>query len=182
MSKRTGSIAVIVVGGAFLVGALASIGAAGPGKNKGKPNRLSSYLEVPAVSSVNATGSIELRVGSDSIAYKLTYSGLTGPATFAHIHFAQPGVNGGIAAFLCGGGGKAACPGAAGTASGTIAAGDINPLGQTTAQGLLVNEMSELIAAIRAGVVYANVHTAAFPSGELRGQVKARGRGKDDDD
>jgi hypothetical protein len=182
MRRRTGSIAVILVGGAFLVGALASIGAAGPGKSKVKSNRMSSYLEVPSVSSVNAKGSIELRVGSDSIAYKLTYSGLSGPASVAHIHFAQPSVNGGVAAFLCGGGGKPTCPGAAGSVSGTIAAGDINPLGQTTAQGLLVNELSELIAAIRAGVVYANVHTAAFPNGELRGEVKARGRGKHDDD
>ena len=47
--------------------------------------------------------------------------------------------------------------------SGTIVAGDINPLGQTSPQALLVNEMSELIAAIRAGVAYANVHTAASP-------------------
>jgi CHRD domain-containing protein len=46
---------------------------------------------------------------------------------------------------------------------------------------VLVNVLSELIAAIRAGV-YPNVHTAAFPNGELRGEVKARGRGKDDDD
>lgn len=182
MTTRTGRIAAVVVAGVFAVGALASIGAAGSAKNKGKSNRMSSYLEVPSVSSPSARGTIEVRVrNSSSLEYKLTYSGLSGAAAQAHIHFAQVGVNGGIAAFLCGGGGKPSCPGASGSVSGTIVGGDINPLGQTTAQGLLVNEMSELIAAIRAGVTYANVHTAAFPGGELRGPIKARGGGDDDD-
>jgi len=175
MTMRTGSIAAAVVAGALLVGALASIGSARPGKNKAKSNRMSSYVEVPSISAPNARGSIEVRIGhSSSLSYRLTYSGLSGAAAQAHIHFAQSGVNGGIAAFLCGGGGKPACPGASGSVNGTIAAGDIDPAGQATAQGLLVNEMSELISALRAGAVYANVHTAAFPSGELRGQVKAR--------
>ena len=42
------------------------------------------------------------------IDYELTYSNLSSTASAAHIHFAQPGVNGGIVAFLCGGGGKPA--------------------------------------------------------------------------
>jgi hypothetical protein len=185
MTRRMGSIAVVAVAGAVLIGALASIGSAGPSKNNGKSNRMSSFLEVPSVSVPGARGTIELRIrNSSSLEYRLTYSGLTGAATQAHIHFAQTGVNGGISAFLCGGGGKPACPGASGSVSGTIVGSDINPLGQTTAQGLLVNEMSELVAAIRARVTYANVHTAAFPGGELRGQIKARGggNGNDDDD
>jgi hypothetical protein len=128
-----------------------------------------------------AKGTIEVRIrNSSSLEYRLTYSAERLCKPGAH-PFAQLGVNGGITAFLCGGGGKAAFPRASGSVSGTIAAGDINPAGQTTAQWLLVNEMSELIAVIRAGVTYANVHTAAFPGGELRGQIKARGGGADDD-
>jgi CHRD domain len=180
MTRRTGTIAVASIAGAFVVGAFASIGSAGPSHSNGN-SRMSSYLEVPSVSSPSARGTIELRIrNSSSLEYRLRYSGLTGPAAQAHIHFAQAGVNGGIAAFLCGGGGKPACPGASGSVSGTIVGSDINPLGQTSAQGLLVNEMSELVAAIRAGVTYANVHTAAFPNGELRGQIRAQ-RDNDDD-
>ena len=182
MARKVGLIAVAMGTGILMIGAFASIGAAGSGKKQqGTPNRMSSYLEVPSVSSPSARGTIEVRIrNSSTIDYRLTYSGLSGAAAQAHIHFAQVGVNGGIAAFLCGGGGKPACPGAGGTVSGTIVGGNLNPLGQTTAQGLLVNEMTEFIAAIRAGVTYANVHTAAFPGGELRGQIKARG-GDDDD-
>ena len=82
MTMRTGSIGVVVLAGAFLVGTLASIGAAGPGKNDGKSKRMSSYFEVPSVSSPNARGTIEVQIGnSSSLAYRLTYSGLTGPAS-----------------------------------------------------------------------------------------------------
>jgi CHRD domain-containing protein len=34
-------------------------------------------------------------------------------------------------------------------------------------------EFAELLAAIRAGYVYANVHSALFPGGEIRGQLSA---------
>jgi len=33
-------------------------------------------------------------------------------------------------------------------------------------------EFDEFIAAMRAGVTYANVHTSQFPGGEIRGQIE----------
>jgi hypothetical protein len=42
--------------------------------------------------------------------------------------------------------------------------------------------IEEVIAAIRAGVAYGNVHTTISPGGEIRGQFgRNRGRGHDDD-
>ena len=48
-----------------------------------------------------AQGRFELRIRDNQIDYTLTYSGLEGAVSQAHIHFAQPGVNGGITAWLC---------------------------------------------------------------------------------
>jgi hypothetical protein len=39
-------------------------------------------------------------------------------------------------------------------------------------QGIDPGELSELIAAIRAGKTYVNVHTNKHPGGEIRGQVR----------
>ena len=175
MRKQIALVVVLVLGGALALAAFASYGAAdsGKGKDKGKGTvksiRMSSYQEVPSVST-NGTGRFEAKIKGSTIQYKLTYSGLSGTAAAAHIHFGQVGVNGGIAAFLCGGGSKPACPsGTSGTVTGTIVASDV--IGPTS-QGIGVGEIGELIAAMRAGFTYANAHTANFPGGELRGQVK----------
>jgi hypothetical protein len=134
---------------------------------------LSGFQEVPAVSTTGE-GTFRARFSADgtSIRYRLDYAGLTTGAAQAHIHFGQSGVNGGISAFLCsnlgnGPAGTQACP-ESGTVTGTIAAADV--VGPT-AQGIAAGEFEELVAAIRAGVAYVNVHTATFPGGEIRGQL-----------
>ncbi|MGH8480780.1 MAG: CHRD domain-containing protein [Gammaproteobacteria bacterium] len=43
-------------------------------------------------------------------------------------------------------------------------------------QGVLAGDFAALVEAVRAGAIYANVHTDAFGAGELRGQVHDRGR------
>jgi hypothetical protein len=99
---------------------------------------------------------------------------------FAHIHFGQKNVSGGVAAFLCGGGSKpAACPAREGTVTGTIVAADV--VGPSN-QGIAAGEFAELVRAIRAGKTYANVHSSKFPGGEIRGQISARNGDGDDDD
>jgi CHRD domain len=193
MARRTGLVAAVAVVGALAVGMLASIGTAGPNDN-GNSQRMIGYFEVPSVSTV-ARGRFELRIRDSQLDYRLTFSDLEGAVTQAHIHFAQAGVNGGISAWLCGTTGNLAGPpgtpscGAAGATqgdiSGTITAANVqntnNPANGAT-QGIAAMEFAELVAAIRAGVTYANVHSAKFPGGEIRAQIKARGGGDDDDD
>ena len=179
MRKRTGLILAVGLVGAVALTALASYGVAGPPKGNLKSKRMSGYLEVPSVST-SGRGTIETRIREGSkIDYKLSYSGLSSNASMAHIHFAQPGVSGGIAAFLCGGGGKPACPATSGSVSGTIVASDVLAVG---GQGIAAGEFAELAAAMKAGFTYANVHTANFPNGELRGQISPSGNGDQDDD
>ena len=107
-------------------------------------------------------------IGSDEIQYELRYGDLEGGAVlFAHIHLGRPSTNGGVVAFLCGGGDKPACP-QSGTVTGVIDAADV--IGPAE-QGIDEGEFRELVRAIRNGATYTNVHTEAFPNGEIRGPV-----------
>lgn len=132
--------------------------------------QLHGFNEVPAISSTGS-GEFTAKIRSeDAVDWELSYEGLEGTVTTAaHIHLGQKDVNGGVSVFFCGGGGRPACTPGSGTFSGTFTAADvIGPVGQGIAPG----ELSELIAAIRAGQTYANVHTNKHPGGEIRGQVR----------
>jgi CHRD domain len=175
---------ITVAGLALAALALAFTGASVAGGGDGKkskrnaPTALTGYQETPAVST-GARGQLRLALEDSRISYRLSYQGLEGGGTpVAHLHFGQTGVAGGIIAFLCGGGGKPSCP-ASGAVEGTIAAADV--IGPT-AQGIAAGQFNEVVRALRAGLVYANVHTAAFANGEIRGQVRPGGRDKSDDD
>jgi CHRD domain len=139
--------------------------------------RLSGYEEVPALSS---TGKARLvaRINHDEteIDWRLSYEDMEAPITQAHIHFNARALNGPIVVFFCtnGGNGPAGtqlCPDQPATISGTIVAADV--LGGAAAVGLEAGNLEELIAAIRAGATYANVHTTLRPAGETRGQIEA---------
>jgi hypothetical protein len=136
--------------------------------------KLDGYQETPTLSST-ATGFLTLHLDSSgtSLSYTLTFTALQGGnATAAHIHLGRPGIAGGVAAFLCGGGGKPVCPPTGGTVSGTIVAADV--VGPT-AQGLAVGDFAALLRAIRSNATYVNVHSTAFPSGEIRGAITGGG-------
>lgn len=141
---------------------------------------LTSYQEVSTLSTTGR-GEFQAKINEDEteIDYELSYSDLEGGnSTAAHIHLGRPGVNGGVIAFLCGGGDKPPCPPATGgTVIGTIdAAAVIGP----AAQGIAAGEIDELIAAMRAHATYVNVHNATYPGGEIRGAVtKGKRTGKD---
>jgi hypothetical protein len=129
---------------------------------------LNGYLEVPSVSTT-ARGSFFAEVKGSTIHYRLTFRDLGSNSRFAHIHFARPDVNGDVAAFLCGGGDKPACPLRAGTVRGVIDRADVvGPAGQ----GIMGGEFGELVRAMRNGATYANVHSVTHPGGELRGNIR----------
>ena len=134
--------------------------------------------EVPLTLS-GARGTLTLTVNEmdTSVHFVLEYSGLQTTVLFSHIHVGQPNVNGGVTVFLCGGGGRPACPQGAGTAAGDFTANDV--LGLLTQQ-LEVNNLTKVLAAIRAGKTYANLHTATSPGGEIRGQIHADESEKND--
>jgi hypothetical protein len=158
---------LLVLLAVIAIGAVATVAGASHG---GFHADLRGYDEVPAISTTG-TGSFLAFVadqgGQPVIRYRLEYSGLEGTAQAAHIHLGQRDVNGGVIAFLCGGGDKPPCP-PSGVVRGTIDAADVvGPSGQ----GIAAGEMDEVLAAMEAGVVYANVHTDLFMGGEIRGQV-----------
>ena len=130
--------------------------------------RLTSFEEVPAISTA-ARGEFVARVSGDRIVYRLNFSDLSTTSLFAHIHFGAEKTNGGIAAFLCGGSGKAACPERSGEFSGIIVPADVVGPG---GQGIAPGDFAEVARAIRNGFAYANVHSQTFPSGEIRGQIR----------
>ena len=159
------------LGAVVLVFAVAAVAVAGGrGERHGTKANLDGYQEVPPISTA-ATGRFKAKINGSQIDYKLSYSGFATPVKFAHIHFGQVGVEGGVAAFLCGGGSKPACP-PSGEVTGTIVASDV--VGPAS-QGIAPGEIDELIAAIRHGVTYANIHTDAYPDGEIRGQIGGGG-------
>jgi len=142
---------------------------------------LSGYQEVPPVSTP-ASG--DFKLASDApFDYTLKYDALSSEIRFAHIHFGQAGVNGGVIVFLCNNyaanptppGSPPACTGTSGVVTGTLLAADV--IGPA-AQGIAPGEGAEAVAAIEAGVTYVNVHSDLFPGGEIRGQIERARRGR----
>ena len=130
--------------------------------------------EVPAISTENeGTFYAVLNQAETELHYLLRYSGTTGATTQSHIHFGAHHTNGGISVWLCEG--TLASP----SASTPTCASDVTIEGVITSaevigptgQGIGAGEFAELVAAMRAGAAYANVHSATFGGGEIRGQI-----------
>jgi hypothetical protein len=148
--------------------------AMGQGNTKNLRARLSGYQEVPALST-EASGEFRGRIDprDTELSYDLSYSGLRGTVTQAHIHFGNAGTNGGVMIWLCG---TATNPGPAGTPTcpqegsvgRTITASNVvGPAGQ----GIPPGDFQQALAAIRSGAAYVNVHSTQWPGGEVRGQI-----------
>jgi hypothetical protein len=108
---------------------------------------LDGKSEVPPTTSAG-TGNVDIDYdpATKKLTWKLTYTGLTGPATAAHFH-------------------------------GTAAAGEnakpsVPITGATSSPAEGSATLTDAQAAdLEAGKYYVNVHTAANPGGEIRGQV-----------
>jgi hypothetical protein len=99
----------------------------------------------------NGTFQATIGAGDTAIDYQLSYEGLTGTVTQAHIHFGKRFEQGGIMVFLCSNlpsppPNTPACPASPGTVTGTLDAnGVIGPAGQ----GINPGEFAKLVAVIR---------------------------------
>jgi hypothetical protein len=112
---------------------------------------LSAREEVPPNTS-SGTGRADIRLDTTSgnLNWTVNYSGLTGPLTAAHFHGpAAPGANAGVIVPISGPGGSSPLSGMA----------TLSP---------------QQVQDVLAGRWYVNVHTAAHPGGEIRGQVVKR--------
>jgi len=113
-------------------------------------------METPAIAG-KAGGHAKLTVGAKKMRYEIDVSDLSGPATMAHIHIGKIGIAGPpIFTFPV----KA-------SASGRLAEGTVD---LTADMGKGVSGDS-LIVLLNNGGAYINVHTAAHPGGEIRGQI-----------
>src|SRR5262245_60128785 len=133
--------------------------------------RLVGGEETPAIFTPGS-GQFSARVvdGGTRIEFTVSWFNLTGNPAVAHVHIGQRRVAGAVSYFLCGGGGKPACPASvSGSVSGSVVAADvIGPV----AQGIQPGDLAAVLTMMRRGLTYANAHTAAHPGGEIRGQLK----------
>lgn len=162
-------LAVAVLVAAFVVMVAASLTAdRAPAQKMSYKAKLTGEQVVPPVKT-SATGEAMLRLSADgkTLRYKITVTRLEDP-TFAHIHLAAAGKNGppGVLLFDA----SQAREPISGLFTGTLARGAITAAKFT---GPLARKpMRELVAEIRAGTAYVNVHTKAHPDGEIRGQIE----------
>ena len=141
--------------------------------------RLNGYQEGTSVST-RGFGSFHVKINRNETAdYVLSYRDMETPVNQAHIHFGQRSVNGPVSVFLCRTPATGppetpgqACPPESGTVRGTFTRADI--IQQVPERGIEPAAWEELVAAIKVGHTYANVHTTRFGGGEIRGQINDR--------
>jgi hypothetical protein len=138
MSKIRITLATLAIG--------AAVTFAGPAFAEKMKATLDGKSEVPPnTSAATGTADIDYDAASKKLSWKLTYTGLSGPATAAHFHGpAAAGANAGVKVPI------------ANTASGSEGSATLT---------------DEQAADLVAGKYYVNVHTDANKGGEIRGQV-----------
>ena len=125
--------------------------------------------EVPPTGST-ATGSILVTLNGNTLSVNETFSGLTTPASAAHIHCCGPvGVNEPVAVPFTG------FPNA--TSGMYMNSFDLTLASSYTAAfvaangGTAASAEAAFIASLNSFQTYANIHNATFPGGEIRGQL-----------
>ena len=124
---------------------------------------MSPANETPAATAPGATGSATFTLSGSTVNYTVTFSGLTGSATMGHLHAGVAGTSGGVVVAFSN------VPAAAsGTFSGSITSADIKA---NASANIVAGDLTSFLTVARAGGIYINIHTAANPGGEIRGQV-----------
>ena len=152
---------------------------------------LNGFKEATTVVSTTGTGRFGATISKDEgeINYVLTFKDLEGDVRQAHIHIGHPQNQGGIVLWLCESDTNPnpdpiaptpACTmdnpmdARAGRVTGTLTADDVQNQpgnGIAGAPATTPGEFEEVIALIRAGKTYVNVHSSKFTGGEIRSQI-----------
>jgi len=143
---RTIRIAVLAVSAAAL--SFAGLGLAASQETYKVHAKLVGSQETPKNKSKGTgtfTGTVVEKGKSKTLTWKLTFKGLSGAATAAHIHMGKKGKAGNVVVPLC----TPCKSGAHGKAKIT----------------------EKIVSALETHKAYANVHTAKYPNGEIRGQI-----------
>ena len=111
---------------------------------------------------------------NQTLSFSLTFSGLSSPVTQAHIHFGKIHMAGGVMVFFCSNlasapPGTQPCPASGGTVTGTLSAANVLPI---AAQNVPAGDFEAIVDALESETAYANIHTSAFPAGEIRGEIR----------
>jgi hypothetical protein len=133
--------------------ALLAIGAPAYGQGRPFSTTLTGAAEVPGPGDPNASGTalITLNQGQGEVCFDLSWAGIDGTVTAAHIHVGPAGVAGDVVVPLF-----------AGSFAGT-----------DSTSGCVSGVSEELIKAIRQDPAnyYVNIHSDVFPAGAIRGQL-----------
>ncbi len=155
-----------IFGNAFLIGlASLSVTACSSDPQEKYVAELRSSNEVPTNSS-SASGRVVLLVSRDAsyAEYSVEQGGLTGGIRGGHFHRAAAGVNGAVVLSFFfnadGTGNNAPVPG-------TTDLELQGSIGRTITRA----QLDPILADLRAGNLYANIHTPNFLGGEIRGQL-----------
>src|SRR4029453_12449760 len=117
------------------------------------PCQVETLPDPCGVSGGSGSGTMVLNAAETELTYNISFSGLTGPTTNAHFH------------------GPAPIGSSAGVVRGFGPAPHVSPIvgiwKNTDAQPLT----PAMVLNLKNGLIYANIHTQAYPAGEIRGQV-----------
>jgi hypothetical protein len=133
---------------------------------------LTGAEEVPPVDT-DAVGVATIRLSTDrtELSYRLIAANID-DVTQAHIHCGSPAVAGPVVAFLYG------FQLIEGTFQGVLATGTITDADviarpdSPACPGGVSADLDDIIAKIRSGEAYVNVHTVAFPAGEIGSDIR----------
>lgn len=161
-ATRRRFVATAGFAGAALCGTGVAAGRPGNGGNRNFRTHLSGDEEVPPVDTdAQGQAKFQLNRAGDALQYKLIVANID-DVVASHIHCAPAGENGPVGVTLFSGGPT--------SDPGTLAEGTIT--GPDDGNGCGWETLDDVLAAVRSGEAYVNVHTLANPPGEIRGQIR----------